>query len=88
MLESHLGNRFGNALGFVLIQRIRLTLVHGTITAATRTDLPQNHERRHTVGPTLTHIGAHRLLADRVESQASQQCLELMHVSTKRRPDF
>jgi hypothetical protein len=54
---------------------------HGAVAAVPRADVPQDHERRRTMLPALTDVGAVGLLANGMEVQLPHQVLEPYIVS-------
>src|SRR5206468_2899697 len=64
MLKAESSHSFGHAAWLVPIERQRLSLWDGTKTAAASADVAEEHERRRSVVPALSDVGALRGLAD------------------------
>ena len=85
MPQSHRADRLGDAGGLVLVDRIRACAVITSQNPQRRVHVdPEDQERRLAVLPALGEVGAHRLLAHRVEVEAAHDPAQLGDVRAAR----
>src|SRR5215472_4002752 len=68
--------RLSDSLGLLLVNNPRAPCLHSTEATATCTRSSQQHKRGTALVPTLADIGAHRLLAHRMQAMLTHQTLE------------
>jgi hypothetical protein len=76
VLQAQARDRLGDSRRFGRIQFVRPAVGHGAICASPRTYIAEDHERRRTVMPALTDVGAVRVLAHGVEFEIAHDSLE------------
>ena len=86
VVEAHGAHRLRDAAGLVVVEPGGPAGLDGAEPARPGADVAQDHDRRGALVPALAHVGADRLLADRVEVQAAQQPLEVVVVVTRGHP--
>ena len=86
VVEAHGGDRLGDAARLVVVEPGGPARLDGAEPAGPGADVAQDHHRRGALVPALAHVGADRLLADRVEVQAAQQALEVVVVVARGHP--
>ena len=76
--QSELLNGFGDAARLVVVDRFGAPLRYGAESAATRTEVTEQHEGRGLVVPALADVGALCRLADGVEVESAGELFEVV----------
>ena len=78
VLQLHLGDGAGHVLRLAHVDgAARIAGGDGAEAAAAGADVPQEHDRGGALAPALAHVGATRLLADRVQVERAEGLLQL-----------